>query len=45
MHALDKSSQNFHKEISTHILTVLTISVIFLVEQRKQIDSDVKRRR
>ena len=45
MHALDKSSQNFHKEISTHHLTVLTTSVIFLVEQRKQIDSDVKRRR
>lgn len=28
MHALDKSSQNFHKEISTHILTVLTIGAI-----------------
>lgn len=35
MHALDKSSQNFHKEISTHHLTVLTISVILHVEQRK----------
>ena len=35
MHALDKSSQNFHKEISTHLLTVLTISVILQLEQRK----------
>lgn len=33
MHALDKSSQNFHKEISTHHLTVLTISVILHIEQ------------
>lgn len=33
------------KKISTQRLTVLTTSVIFLVEQRKQIDSDVKRRR
>ena len=40
-----KASQNLHKIISTHLLTVLTTSVIFLVEQRKQIDSDVKRRR
>lgn len=35
MHALDKSSQNFHKEISTHLLTVLIISVILQLEQRK----------
>ena len=35
MHALDKSSQNFHKEISTHLLTVLTISVILQLEQMK----------
>lgn len=35
MHALDKSSQNFHKEISTHHLTVLTIGVILQLEQRK----------
>ena len=38
MHALDKSSQNFHKEISTHLLTVLTISVILQLEQRKVLD-------
>lgn len=35
MHALDKSSQNFHKEISTRHLTVLTISVILQLEQMK----------
>ena len=35
MCALNKSSQNFHKEISTHLLTVLTISVILQLEQRK----------
>ncbi len=35
MHALDKSSQNFHKEISTRLLTVLIISVILQLEQRK----------
>ena len=36
MHALDKSSQNFHKEISTHHLTVLTTCVILHAEQRKR---------
>lgn len=36
MHALDKSSQNFHKEISTHHLTVLTISVILHIEQKRR---------
>ena len=34
MHALDKSSQNFHKEISTHHLTVLIMSVILRIEQK-----------
>ena len=28
-------SQNLHKKISTHLLTVLTNSVIFLLEQEK----------
>lgn len=36
MHALDKSSQNFHKEISTHHLTVLTLRAIVQIEQRKR---------
>ena len=30
-----KASQNLHKIISTHLLTVLIISVIFLLEQEK----------
>ena len=30
-----KASQNLHKIISTHLLTVLAISVILHVEQRK----------
>ena len=30
-----KASQILHKKISTHLLTVLTISVILHVEQRK----------
>ena len=42
MHALDKSSQNFHKEISTHHLTVLTISVILQLEQRKR-DKEIRK--
>lgn len=38
MHALDKSSQNFHKEISTHHLTVLTkrCNVILQIEQEQK---------
>ena len=32
-----KSSQKVHKKISTHLLTVLIISVILHVEQRKGI--------
>ena len=31
-----KASQNLHKIISTHLLTVLTTCVILLAEQRKQ---------
>lgn len=42
MHALDKSSQNFHKEISTHLLTVITISVILQLEQRKR-DKEIRK--
>ena len=42
MCALNKSSQNFHKEISTHLLTVLTISVILQLEQRKR-DKEIRR--
>ena len=30
-----KASQNLHKRISTHLLTVLTNSVIVLLEQEK----------
>ncbi len=30
------TSQFFHKKISTHLLTVLTISVIVQLEQRKR---------
>ena len=30
-----KATQNLHKIISTHLLTVLTISVILQLEQRK----------
>ena len=32
-----KASQNLHKIISTHLLTVLTTSVIVRIEQRKEI--------
>ena len=35
-----KASQNLHKIISTHLLTVLIISVILQLEQRKR---DTKR--
>ena len=40
MHALDKSSQNFHKEISTHHLTKSGLTncvrgIILQLEQRK----------
>ena len=35
-----KASQNLHKIISTHLLTVLTTSVILQLEQRKR---DTKR--
>ena len=31
-----RSSQIFHKKISTHCLTVLTISVILHIEQKEQ---------
>ena len=31
-----KASQNLHKIISTHLLTVLTIRVILQLEQRKR---------
>ena len=31
-----KASQNLHKKISTHLLTVLTTSVIVQLEQRKK---------
>ena len=31
-----KASQNLHKIISTHLLTVLTTSVIVQLEQRKK---------
>ena len=31
-----KASQNLHKIISTHLLTVLTTSVIVRLEQRKK---------
>ena len=31
-----KASQNLHKIISTHLLTVLIISVILHIEQRKR---------
>lgn len=30
------ASQNFHKIISTHLLTVLTMSVILQLEQEKR---------
>ena len=30
-YGIDKSSQNFHKIISTHLLTVLTIVVIYII--------------
>ena len=32
-----KASQNLHKEISTHLLTLLIISVILQLEQRKRV--------
>ena len=31
-----KASQNLHKKISTHLLTVLTMRVILHTEQRKR---------
>ena len=37
-----KASQNLHKKISTHLLTVLTISVILQLEQRKR-DKEIRR--
>ena len=37
-----KASQNLHKIISTHLLTVLTISVILQLEQRKR-DKEIRR--
>ena len=32
-----KASQNLHKIISTHLLTLLTISVIFQIEQKTKL--------
>ena len=40
--ALRKTSQRVHKIISTHLLTVLTISVILQLEQRKR-DKEIRR--
>ena len=37
-----KASQILHKIISTHLLTVLTISVILQLEQRKR-DKEIRR--
>ena len=37
-----KASQNLHKIISTHLLTVLTIRVILQLEQRKR-DKEIRR--
>ena len=37
-----KASQNLHKIISTHLLTVLTTSVILQLEQRKR-DKEIRR--
>lgn len=38
MRSLRKCSQILHKEISTRVLTVLKISVILHIEQRKRKD-------
>ena len=37
-----KASQNLHKIISTHLLTVLTIRAILQLEQRKR-DKEIRR--
>ena len=39
-----KASQNLHKIISTHLLTVLIISVILHIEQRKGIQREEKKK-
>ena len=37
-----KASQNLHKRISTHLLTVLIIGAIVQIEQRKR-DKEIRR--